>query len=291
MTMKLDVMRTASKVTTLPVLRRMSPTAERMPSREEREAFLACQRLAQRAAMEVASLAQEGWTEKQAANLLTTYLRDCGARSFFHEGFAWFGERTRFTGIHGYRGFMPSGRRLAAGEVFILDVAPIYRGYSSDIGYTTSLGPCPALDKAKVFLAQLRADIPALFNGRRAGEDIWNNVDDKIREAGYDNIHQLYPFSVLGHRVHNHMPGENFRLKFLNFGWQSYWSLMSRGLFGQLLNPRFNGSLAGLWAIEPHIGGAGFGAKFEEILVVPPGGGPAHWLDPSGIESRPEEQE
>src|SRR5262249_60087328 len=34
----------------------------------------------------------------------------------------------------------------------------------------------------------------------------------------------------------------------------------------------------GLWAIEPHLGGTGFGAKFEELLVVEPGGR-AFWLD------------
>jgi hypothetical protein len=65
----------------------------------------------------------------------------------------------------------------------------------------------------------------------------------------------------------------------VNFGWQSYWEFLSRGLFGQLLNGNFAGDLTGLWAIEPHLGTTGpcaFGAKFEEILVVE--GGKAHWL-------------
>jgi hypothetical protein len=65
----------------------------------------------------------------------------------------------------------------------------------------------------------------------------------------------------------------------LNFGWQSYWEFLSRGLFGQLLNAHYEGKLEGLWAIEPHIGGPGFGAKFEQLLWVQDG--KAEWLGES----------
>lgn len=280
--MKIDYLRTASKISALPVLAKVAPPADRPVTQEEREGFLACQKLARRGAAEIASLIREGWTEKQAARLLNTYLRDSGVKAFFHEAFAWYGERTRFTGIRGYRQYQASDRVIRPGEIFILDVAPIYKGYVCDIGYTASLGPNEMLDKARAFLARLRSDIPRLFDGARTGEDIWNTIDDRLREAGYDNIHERYPFSVLGHRVHR-VKGEALHVGFLNFGWQSYWSLLSRGLFGQLLNAHHNGGLMGLWAIEPHIGGMGFGAKFEEILVVPGYGKPAEWLDPSSF--------
>jgi len=65
-------------------------------------------------------------------------------------------------------------------------------------------------------------------------------------------------------------------LKYLNFGWHSYWSILSRGLFRELLNAAHTGKLSGLWAVEPHIGSKTFGAKFEEILVVTTHG--AQWL-------------
>ena len=35
-----------------------------------------------------------------------------------------------------------------------------------------------------------------------------------------------------------------------------------------LLNEEHQGNLTGGWAIEPHLGGDGFGCKFEEMLVV-----------------------
>jgi hypothetical protein len=273
---RIDFFKTASKIGELPLLNRLSPAAP-SPTRAECAGFLESQRLAQRAVTEVASKIQLGWTEKKAAELVNTHLKQAGVRAFFHEAFAWFGERSRFTGMRSYRDAMPSDRRIWEGDVFILDVAPIHRGFSCDVAFTGSLGPNPRLDEAQRFLARLRADLPSMFDGRNAGEDIWFLIDEKIRDAGFDNIHKKYPFSVLGHRVHRlptAAPGVTFR----NFGWQSYWSLLSRGLFGQLLNENYNGGLMGLWALEPHLGGPGFGAKFEEILVVPGYGAKPVWL-------------
>ena len=144
-----------------------------------------------------------------------------------------------------------------------------------DIGYTSSLGPNPELDKAKAFLTELRTLLPKLFDEAVPGGVIWRDVDERIRGADYDNIHAMYPFSVLGHRVHR-IKAQGPALSLINFGWQSYWEFLSRGLFGQLLNGDFAGDLTGLWAIEPHVGAADFGAKFEELLLVGPNG--ARWL-------------
>ncbi len=265
-----------SRVSSLPVLRRFSPPAVPSADAKTLAGYLKSQRLAFAAVREVTSLMREGWTEKQAADLVTTYLRDCGVKDFFHYPFAWYGERTRFDKIRTYSQYSPSKRLLLPGEVFILDVAPILDGYICDIGYTSSLGPNPELDKAMTFLDKLRNEIPKLFSSSTTGSQIWSDIDDTIKKSGYDNIHQKYPFSVLGHRIHhNVLHGPSFRL--LNFGWQSYWEFLSRGLFGQLLNANHEGDLSGLWAIEPHIGTSTFGAKFEEILVVDKK--KAHWLE------------
>lgn len=246
------------------------------PSAETLDGYLNCQLLAKAGAAEIAGLLREGWSERQAADLFNTWLADHGVRSFFHRAFVWFGERTRFSGVRTYWDYLPSNRVLLPGEPYILDVAPIHDGYISDIGYSAALGEHEELRKAQAFLAQLKDELPKMFVGGNSGGAIWDAIDRRIREAGYDNIHALYPFSVLGHRVHRvkaQAPG----LAFINFGWQSYWSFLSRGLFGQLLNGDFAGDLHGLWAIEPHIGGKDFGAKFEEILVVDKDG--ARWLE------------
>jgi len=262
----------------------LSPPAE-IPSEQELKGYKKSQHVALEAVKEVAKIIREGWTEKQAADLLNTYLQDIGVRSFFHRGFAWYGERTRFTGIRKYSDFGPSSRVLLPGEVYILDVAPIYDGYICDIGYTGCLGENLEHKKAIQFLRKLRKDIPLLFTEIATGAVIWHKVNERIQAAGYDNIHQLYPFSLLGHRLYR-TRWTRGQVGIWNFGWQSFWEIASRGVFGQLLNQNHEGELKGLWAIEPHLGGKGFGAKFEEILMVDSDG--ARWIAPEEQSCLPE---
>lgn len=272
------VLSVASKVAALPGLSIVSRPANRVPRTEALEGYLAAQTLARRATREIAGLIREGWSERQTADLLDTYLADHGVRSFFHRSFVWYGDRTRFKGVKTYFDYLPSKRVVRPGEAVILDVAPIVNGYTCDIGYTLALGDNPALTRAKAHLTELRNELPAMFEAAAAtGGGVWKDIDKKIRGAGYDNIHALYPFSVLGHRVHK-VKSQAKGVNLINFGWQAYWDFLSRGVFSQLLNGDFEGDLTGLWAIEPHVGGVDFGAKFEEILVVMPGA--ARWLDP-----------
>lgn len=245
------------------------------------EGFKRVQRLAYESVQVVGRELQEGWSEKQAAELIKTYLKDHGVKSFFHEPFAWFGDRSRFDGIDRRKvyQFNPTKRRLNIEEPVILDVAPILDGYIGDIGYSLCLQPHNQLKKAQSFLKQLRKYIPKLFNQHpHQGQLIWKTIDEKIKEAGYDNIHKIYPFEVLGHRVER-VPFSNWALKTpLRFSLHSFWQVLSGGLYPQLLSRHHKGSMTGFWAIEPHIGRPGFGAKFEEILVVDEHKG-AYWLD------------
>ena len=269
-----------SKAHQLPILNKFSPSEEKTPTEEALEGYRRCQTLARKAAQEVASFIQEGWTEKETALLFETYLRDNGVRSFFHRPFVWFGERTRFDGIKSYAAYQPSQRRILTGEVFILDVAPILNGYVCDIGYTRSLGENRELEEAKLFLHEIREKILEFFTKEKTGGAIWEKVDRYFETTGYENIHSKYPFGVLGHRV-SRAPSETEGFQVLHFGWQSYWNLVSRGLFGQLLGKFHSGGLTGIWAVEPHIGTKTFGAKFEEILVVDDKG--PRWLDEAFI--------
>lgn len=264
-----------SKLPALPLLSKISPPVNHVPSQEELEGHLKTQRLAERAAKEVSIMMQEGWTEKQAAKLLDTYLKDSGVKSFFHKSFAWFGERAAFTGLKHYSDALPSDRVLLPDEPFILDVAPIYHGYIADIGYSCCLGENPEWKKAQLFLAELKKEIPLLAAGLPP-KVLLQKIEEKIEKAGYENAHRKYPFSVLGHRVHQ-VAEVHLGVTVINFEWQSYWSLLSRGLFGQLFNEHFEGDFTGLWAIEPHLGAGHFGAKFEEILVVTKD--KAYWLE------------
>jgi methionine aminopeptidase len=229
--------------------------------------FSRAQKLAENGVREISSLMREGWTELQTAALLDTYLKDYGVKSFFHHAFAWFGERTRFDGIKKYVDFLPGQRVLLPGEVYILDVAPIYQGYICDVGFTACLGSNTQYIKAEKKLVEIREEIPTLFMGNISLGEIWKTIGSKIKEAGYDLVHTKYPFEVVGHRVYKTLT-PTFGPKWLGFGWQSYWELVSRGISRELIAPQSEGDKRGLWAIEPHLGTKEWGAKFEEILVV-----------------------
>ncbi len=266
----------ASKIEKIPFLSRISPSVTSELDEVEQGQYLKAQNLAIKAIDYIADQIVAGWSEKQTAKLIETYLRDNGVDSFFHKPFVWFGENTRFNHMGRNKDYLPSDRLLKQNEPFVLDVAPIVDGYCVDVGLGYCLEKNTEFDAAQKYLQVLRSEIPQLFmeqinSESPDGKQIWSMIDSKIIEAGYDNIHRKYPFSVLGHRLHHVPKGPNLP-GLLNFGWQSYWSFISRGLFGQLLNHNYSGNLEGLWAIEPHIGkniGANsFGTKFEEILVV-----------------------
>lgn len=264
------------------VLSRLDSGSAREVMAEAMEGHRRAQRLGYECAVAIAAELREGMTERQAADLLQTYLSDRGATTYLHRPFAWFGEHSRFDGYAGYHDFHPSDRALRPGEAAILDVSPILGGYIGDIGYATALGPHPELNRAMDVLRRLRADIPRLFEAALSPRHIWAEVDRRIRDAGYDNIHARYPFCVLGHRVYR-VKDDRSRtpivpLSFIGwFSWQAHASFLRHGMFNELLTPDHDGKKLGLWAIEPHLGGAGFGAKFEEILVVERGR--AYWLD------------
>lgn len=244
---------------------------------EDLEGFKKSQTLAYACALAIRSEIKEGWSEQQTARLMDTYLRDYGVKAFFHKSFAWFGDRTRFQDFSNQLHFLPSKRRLQADDVVILDTAPILKGYTSDIGYTFSVTPNAELEKAQALLRTFRQEIPLLFASPLKTNEIWTKIDGDIKAAGYDNCHEQYPFSVLGHRVRkiafSRLPSVT-----IPFGLHAIFSLLSHGLTSELLGPKSILKKPGLWAIEPHLGAQGFGAKFEEILVVNENG-KAWWLD------------
>lgn len=265
-----------SKVKHLPFLNVVSGSSSQLPSTDDCEGHRAAQNLAYQCAIDIGREIRPGWTEKQVAKMMDSYLRDFGVKSFFHKSFAWFGERTRFTHFNHYLKFLPSDVVLRDEDVIILDTAPILNGYVADIGFTFSLQKNLELEKARKLLRYFRDVLPGYFaSPQMTSADIWTAVDAKLKEHGYDNCHKQYPFGVLGHRVYraplSDMPGVT-----APFSVQGMWSILSRGIYPELLSETHVGSKIGLWAIEPHLGAQGFGAKFEEILVVDEKG--ARWL-------------
>lgn len=231
------------------------------------EGFRLSEIRAWQAAEAVAQLLHPGMTENQASKLLVSYLQDSGVLSYFHAPFVWFGKRTAFHGVKNYKEYQPSNNRLRENEPYILDVAPIVNGFVSDVAYAGWVGqPSESVLKMKGCLDTLYQDIPRFFASCKTASEIMDQVERSITENGLNVIHEDYPFSVLGHRVIK--ASENASsLNILNFGWQAYTGFLKSGGPAQLFNRDYRGTLAGLWALEPHLSDGTYGSKFEFIYL------------------------
>ena len=274
-------------------LSRFSHGADMLPPPEAMDGFRRAQRLAYETVEHVGRQLRPGMTEKEAADLLEEYLKAHGSERYLHRPFAWFGNHARFDEYESYDDYHPGDRKLEPGATAILDVSPILDGYIGDVGYTMSLEPNREMELAKDFLLELRAEIPGMFMSGMTPAEIWHAVDERIAAAGYDNIHSKYPFCTLGHRVFRVKPKKGkesrFRIGKLFFGWFSVDTNLAFLKIGPAatINAENVGKKLGLWAIEPHIGWNGGGAKFEEILVVEPDR--CYWLEedvPHVVEAR-----
>ncbi|RRR87491.1 M24 family metallopeptidase [Streptomyces sp. RP5T] len=252
--------------------------------------FRQVQRLAYDCAEAVAARLEPGVSERQAARMQREWLRRRGVRDWFHLPFAWFGDRTAFTGFRVPLQFFPTDRRLEPGMPFILDMAPVFGGCTADIGYSGSLGVNPVQDRLMADLEAHRELILREVRERRPLREIYEDVDRLMVRQGYANRHRAYPFGVIAHKV-DRVRQRRWSPQVFGFGVQSLKGLAADALHGHregwspLWSPyRFSDHppRPGLWAVEPHLGFRGTGAKFEEILVVTDSRDPeesAFWLD------------
>jgi len=121
---------------------------------------------------------------------------------------------------------------------------------------------------------------------------IAREVDDEIKKLGYENCHKKHIAFVLGHRV-TQVPDtwlNRRRIWGLGVAQAGYFVGKTFGAqqFGGDGSPNWNHTRSsdhpptpGLWAVEPHVGKDGVGAKFEEILVITET--EAYWLDEGGL--------
>ncbi|WP_328547490.1 M24 family metallopeptidase [Streptomyces platensis] len=252
--------------------------------------FREVQRLAYACAEAVAAQLKPGVTERAAARMQREWLRERGVRDWFHLPFAWFGDRTAFADFRVPLQFFPTHCELEPGMAFILDMAPIHNGYTADIGYSGCLGLNPVHDRLLADLEAHRELILREVRERRPLREIYADVDRLMVRQGYANRHRAYPFGVIAHKV-DRVRQRRWSPTLFGFGTQSLRGLASDALHGHrdgwspLWSPyRFSDHppQPGLWAVEPHLGFRGTGAKFEEILVVTDSKDPqesAFWLD------------
>ena len=247
--------------------------------------FRSVQQLAYECAEAIAATLQPGVTERETTTAMRAWLTGRGVDDWFHLPFAWFGDRTAFERFRVPTQFFPTKRRLEQGMPYILDVAPIVDGYTADIGYAGALGDNRIQARLLDDLSEHRQLILDGVRARRSLRQVYDDVDRLLARQGYDNRHRAYPGGVIAHQV-GIIRGP-FRAKTaLGFGIRSLRVLARDSVRGrrQGWSPLWGPTKAsdhpptpGLWAVEPHVGFRGVGAKFEELLVVTEGD--AYWLD------------
>lgn len=272
----------------------MTTTRHAAPSPQDLDGFRAIQRLAYRCAETIGAELSPGMTERQAAARMKTWLLDHGIDDWFHQPFAWFGDRTAFRGAVGFKqlggfnpAFYPGLRRLEEGMPYILDCAPSMNGYTADIGYCGVIGENRVLDRLMDDLREYRELIVSLVRQRKHLSEVSQAVDRLCQRHGYDPRHKAYPFEVLAHRVEKLADdGAKSHLSLFNFGARNIRELVKDALASRKdgLSPLWSSNSAsdhpptpGLWAVEPHLGFRDVGAKWEELLVVTEDD--AFWLD------------
>ncbi|MCP5162300.1 MAG: aminopeptidase P family protein [Hahellaceae bacterium] len=255
----------------------------------ELERFKEVQRLAYECVQAVEKQLVEGMTEKQAAQLIKDYLDERSVDSYLHKPFAWFGDRTAFTGFWSDFHFFPTNRKLESGMPVILDVAPTVAGYTADIGYALSFGkPNPVLDQMRRTLLEIRSYILDATLAEKTFKQVYQGVDQMISDAGFRNAHQVYPRRVLGHRVTKTHTTFYDNVSLFGFSARQLQWLIPGAIKGLARSPSplwndlkesDHPPLPGTWAIEPHLASPDgqVGAKWEEILVITES--TAYWLD------------
>jgi Xaa-Pro aminopeptidase len=251
------------------------------------EGFRRCQALSYECAAAVANQLREGMTERDATEMMTQFMTDRGVHEYFHLPVAWFGDRTTLH-FRSDREFFPTMRRLKAGDPFILDVAPVLDGHAADIGYSAALGENAIHAQMMQDLIEYRSLILDGVKAGRTRSAIYRDVDRLIEAQGYENRHQRYNGRVLGHRVTWTPERERSRRTFAGFGWPTMRLVLAMKVLSkfdkEFESPEWSDAKSsnfpvtpGLWAVEPHIGFRGVGAKWEEILVVTEHD--AYWID------------
>jgi hypothetical protein len=266
--------------------------------------FRQVQRLAYDIALRVESQLQNGMTEIEACTLIAAAQAEHEVIQVFHQPFAWFGDRTVLgpesmgaaavnavelaaTGVAPSTSMFPTEQKLHDGTAVIIDLAPVSHGVSSDVAYSCAFGHNDVFNELDAGLARVRA---FLQEGIRSGGSmlmLYHELETRLSEHGWESCNARYADRSLGHLVFplDHEPDRMSPLP--GWGTAAAEQLLAAGIEALDLGrcyPLWNDSsftdypaTPGLWAIEPHIGRDGIGAKFEELLVVT--GDDAYWLD------------
>lgn len=260
------------------------------------------QRQTYRWAVEAAALLEPGVTEREVGQKLLEMFEKGGVRQMFHEPFVWFGDRTMLgatwveedagqdlVGLSRASKFFPTDKRLEVGMPAIIDLAPVSaNGLPTDMGYSCIVGRNEIYDELLAGLEPMRNFLLGRVRAGDTLQKIYRDLDTMIADHGWENCHRRYPQGALGHVVPRLPPDPTDHAPpIAGFGTSAgdvLIAAITTATHDHSCFPVWNDTdgcafppTPGLWAVEPHIGRNGVGAKWEEILVVTQSD--AFWLD------------
>jgi hypothetical protein len=249
------------------------------------------QRVTREVLLEIAEKLRPGDTEREVVRRIESRLHGAGVRVWLHTPYAWWGERTRFSGFSDWQpDALATERRLLSGDAFILDAAPFVEGYPADYAFCGVCDPDPAAKERERAmrddLTEIKAKLVLWARTATTGRGLYETVGEAIVRAGYEAIHPAYPASVLGHaldvlpRILQKTPriGDGFQLPLVAGYAFAFLRHKLAGASYPLVNPSSTQAPKGIFAFEPHLGTPEIGMKFESILLID--GDETRWLDP-----------
>ena len=160
------------------------------------------QSVAREALLTVAHTVRPGDRERDVVERIERELGKAKVHHWLHTAYAWWGERARFDRFTLWEtSALPSERRLAEGEAFILDVAPIVDGHPADFAYSGSGASSAAHAELLEALATIKSRLLAHARQALDGADLCQRVAAEITGRSLDVIHTRYPAGVLGHSL------------------------------------------------------------------------------------------
>lgn len=261
-------------------------------SQAELDNFRKFQRASYAVLEDVGRSLQVGETEKDVARRVRKRFHEQGVHHYFHVPVALFGARSAYPGAFGQLEALPTDQKLERDMPVVLDAAPIYQGYTVDTSLAIAFGENRRQRELVRALQPLRELILKRVRERATFRAIAREVDEEIRRLGYENCHRKHIAFVLGHRVTQVPDTWLQRRRIWGLGLPQAAYFVGKTFAAQKLggtdSPNWNHTRSsdhppapGLWAVEPHLGKDGVGAKFEEILVITEDD--AYWLDEGGL--------
>lgn len=145
----------------------------------EIECIRAAARVADAGMQAAAEAVREGATESQVAAAAEYAMRQAGAEGFWRT-YVSSGPRTNIA--HG----LPTNRKLARGDLVMIDLHPIVDGYSADICRTVSVGrPTPEQLEAHELYLRAQQDTIAMLKPGVGMVDLENHLHEMLKEAGH----------------------------------------------------------------------------------------------------------